>query len=120
MRLHKLPLLLLPLCFMAQAGKSVAPLQIPAGASQTPPQTSTPQQDEASEQLRADAEEGIKHMLVSQIEAWNRGQLEGFMQGYWHDPDLTFFSGAAVTKGWEPTLLRYRRTYQGQGKEMGT
>src|SRR5258708_22407305 len=41
------------------------------------------------------------------------------MEGYWHSPDLTFFSGATVTNGWEPTLERYRRKYQGQGKEMG-
>jgi beta-aspartyl-peptidase (threonine type) len=71
------------------------------------------------EQVRADAEEGIKHMLVSQIGAWNHGQLEGFMQGYWRSPDLTFFSEATVTKGWEPTLVRYRQRYKSQGKEMG-
>jgi len=58
-------------------------------------------------------------MLVSQVEAWNQGQIEGFMQGYWHSPELTFFSGGTVTKGWEPTLQRYRQRYQGQGKEMG-
>jgi ketosteroid isomerase-like protein len=118
MRLLKLPLLLLPLCLMAQAGNTVPPVQKPPTASQNPHQTSTPQ-DEALEQFRADAEEGIKHMLVSQIEAWNRRQLEGFMQGYWHTPDVTFFSGAQVTKGWDPMLLRYRQAYQSQGKEMG-
>ena len=58
-------------------------------------------------------------MLVSQIEAWNHGQIEGFMQGYWRSPDLTFYSGGTVTKGWEPTLQRYRQRYTGQGKEMG-
>src|SRR5260370_12491085 len=79
------------------------------------------QQQEAtnSDQFRADVEEGVKHMLVSQIEAWNHQKLEGFMQGYWRSPDLTFFSGASVTKGWEPTLQRYRQRYQSQGKEMG-
>jgi len=118
MRLLKLPLLLLPLCLMAQAGNTAPPVQKPPAASQNPHQTSTPQ-DEALEQFRADAEEGIKHMLVSQIEAWNRRQLEGFMQGYWHTPDVTFFSGAQVTKGWDPMLLRYRQAYQSQGKEMG-
>ncbi len=58
-------------------------------------------------------------MLLSQVEAWNHGQLEGFMQGYWHSPDLTFFSGATETRGWEPTLARYRQRYQAEGKEMG-
>ncbi len=65
------------------------------------------------------AEGGIKHLLVSQVEAWNRGNLEGFMRGYWRSPELTFFSGATVTKGWGPTLARYKERYQGQGKEMG-
>ena len=58
----------------------------------------TPQQ-ESLEDVRADLEEGIKHLLISQVEAWNHGQLETFMQGYWQSPDLTFFSGATVTKG---------------------
>lgn len=64
-------------------------------------------------------EQGIKHVLVSQVEAWNHGNLEGFMNGYWRSPDLTFFSGATVTKGWEPTLERYRKNYQSGGKQMG-
>jgi len=77
------------------------------------------QQQESLEDVRAELEEGIKHLLVSHVEAWNHGQLEAFMQGYWQSPDLTFFSGAAVTKGWQPTLDRYRQRYQSQGKEMG-
>lgn len=68
---------------------------------------------------RGAAEEAIKHLMLSQVEAWNRADLEGFMLGYWHSPDLTFYSGATVTKGWEPTLARYRDRYQSQGKEMG-
>lgn len=77
------------------------------------------QQQESLEDVRGELEEGIKHLLVSQVEAWNHGQLEAFMQGYWQSPDLTFFSGATVTKGWEPTLQRYRQRYQSEGKEMG-
>ncbi|HKR96822.1 MAG TPA: nuclear transport factor 2 family protein, partial [Candidatus Angelobacter sp.] len=77
------------------------------------------QQQEVPQESRAGLEEGIKHLLVSQVEAWNHGDLQGFMQGYWHSPDLTFFSGATVTKGWEPTLSRYRQRYQAEGKEMG-
>lgn len=83
------------------------------------PAAAAPQQQETLDDVRADMEEGIKHLLVSQVEAWNHGKLEGFMQGYWQSPDLTFFSGATVTKGWEPTLQRYRQRYQSEGKEMG-
>lgn len=74
---------------------------------------------EIPEAARAKLEEGIKHVLVSQVEAWNRGDLEGFMQGYWNSPDLTFFSGTTVTKGWAPTLARYKQRYQSEGHEMG-
>jgi ketosteroid isomerase-like protein len=59
-------------------------------------------------------------VLHAQQEAWNRHDLEGFMAGYWNSPDLTFFSGAQRTSGWQGALDRYRKNYQEQGKEMGT
>jgi beta-aspartyl-peptidase (threonine type) len=58
-------------------------------------------------------------VLDRQVEAWNRRDLEGFMQGYWHSPELTFYSGGTVVSGWETTLARYRNRYQGEGHEMG-
>lgn len=61
----------------------------------------------------------IRAVLQGQVEAWNRHDLEGFMEGYWNSPDLTFFSDAKETKGWEATLARYREKYQGNGAEMG-
>jgi beta-aspartyl-peptidase (threonine type) len=57
--------------------------------------------------------------LDLQVEAWNRHDLEGFMGGYWHSPDLTFYSGNTVVSGWEETLGRYRKRYQSAGNEMG-
>lgn len=65
------------------------------------------------------AEQQIAATLNAQMEAWNRGDLEGFMQGYWNSPELTFFSGGAATKGWQPTLDRYRKRYKSTGNEMG-
>lgn len=92
--------------------------QIAAGqASST--QNTAAQQPENPEQARGDAEEAIKHLLVSQIEAWNRGDLKGFMEGYWHSPDLTFFSGGTVNKSWNAAMQRYQQRYQGAGKQMG-
>lgn len=58
-------------------------------------------------------------VLDAQVEAWNRGDLEGFMAGYWRSPDLVFCSGDTVTKGWDETLARYRKRYQAEGREMG-
>jgi len=113
MRLQLITLLLLPLLLSAQ---TVTTPDI-SGHPQQP--ATDAQREETPVDQRADLEEGIKHVLVSQVEAWNHGKLDAFMQGYWHSPDLTFFSGATVTRGWEPTLLRYRQRYQAEGKEMG-
>jgi beta-aspartyl-peptidase (threonine type) len=113
MRFHLITLLLLPLLLSAQTATT------PDKTSGHPQQPATDAQRETPVDQRADLEEGIKHVLVSQVEAWNHGKLDAFMQGYWHSPDLTFFSGATVTRGWEPTLLRYRQRYQTEGKEMG-
>ncbi len=61
----------------------------------------------------------ILDVLDSQSEAWNRGELEGFMAGYWESPDLIFTSGGRVNRGWETTLEKYRETYGGGQASMG-
>jgi beta-aspartyl-peptidase (threonine type) len=61
----------------------------------------------------------VENVLRTQQAAWNRHDLEGFMAGYWNSPQLTFFSDAHETSGWEGALARYRNRYQGEGKEMG-
>jgi beta-aspartyl-peptidase (threonine type) len=65
------------------------------------------------------AEKAIRKLIDDQTTAWNRGDLDGFMAGYWKSDDLTFFSGETVTKGWQATFDRYRKKYQADGKEMG-
>ena len=61
----------------------------------------------------------VRQVLQRQQEAWNRHDLEGFMTGYWNSSELTFFSGARATSGWQPTLDHYRKSYQSEGREMG-
>ena len=65
------------------------------------------------------ARTAIRKMIEQQQAAWNRKDLEAFMSGYWNSPDLTFFSGAREAKGWQAALDRYKKTYQGAGREMG-
>ena len=65
-------------------------------------------------------ETAIRQLLQSQVDAWNHHDLDSFMVGYWRSPDLTFFSGTTETKGWQPTLARYRKNYQTEGHSMGT
>jgi beta-aspartyl-peptidase (threonine type) len=61
----------------------------------------------------------IRKVLDDQATAWNKGDLEGFMKGYWNSKELTFYSGKDRRQGWQETLERYRKRYQGEGKEMG-
>ena len=62
----------------------------------------------------------VEQVLHTQQEAWNRHDLDAFMTGYWNSAELTFFSGAKQTSGWQPTLDRYKATYASPGHEMGT
>ncbi|MBI5433907.1 MAG: nuclear transport factor 2 family protein [Planctomycetes bacterium] len=56
----------------------------------------------------------------AQEAAWNARDVDGFMaQGYWNSPEMSFLSGGSWTKGYEPTLERYRASYTASGKEMG-
>jgi ketosteroid isomerase-like protein len=66
-----------------------------------------------------EAKSAITHVLQEQTTAWNRQDMEGFMAGYWNSPELTFFSGAHESKGWQAALNRYKKNYQGVGHEMG-
>jgi beta-aspartyl-peptidase (threonine type) len=53
----------------------------------------------------------IREVLIAQTKAWNKGDLEGFMGGYWRDANLTFISGDNITKGWDATKARYQAKY---------
>ena len=64
-------------------------------------------------------EKDIRAVLEDQTVAWNKGDLEGFMKGYWNSKDLTFYSGKDKRNGWQDTIDRYKKRYQGEGKEMG-
>jgi uncharacterized protein (TIGR02246 family) len=67
----------------------------------------------------ADDEKDIRAVLDAQAAAWNKGDLDGFMAGYWNDDKLTFISGGNITFGWKATKERYVKRYQADGKEMG-
>ncbi len=64
------------------------------------------------------AKASIRKVIEDQQAAWNRQDLEAFMGGYWNSPELTFFSGAHESNGWQAALNRYKKNYQGAGREM--
>ncbi len=55
----------------------------------------------------------ILSLLKAQVEAWNRGDFEGFMAYYWESPDMTFQSGNRRLSGWDTLLKRYQTNYAG-------
>ena len=61
----------------------------------------------------------IRAVLDAQVAAWNRGDIEGFMDGYWRSPETVFVSGDTVTHGWQTVLDRYKKGYSTREK-MGT
>jgi len=73
----------------------------------------------AAQPQKEDGKKAIQAVLDAQVAAWNQGDLPKFMEGYWQSPHLTFYSAKKVTRGWQATLERYQKTYQGEGREMG-
>jgi uncharacterized protein (TIGR02246 family) len=61
----------------------------------------------------------IRAVLDAQRDAWNRGDIEGYMDGYARSDDTVFVSGDNVTRGWQTVLERYRKNYDSREK-MGT
>ncbi|MEL6870243.1 MAG: nuclear transport factor 2 family protein [Pseudomonadota bacterium] len=53
----------------------------------------------------------IRAMLNQQVDAWNAGNIDGFMAHYWRDPDVRFASGGDVKRGWQRVLDQYRERY---------
>ena len=64
------------------------------------------------------SEQAVISVLRAQQAAWNAGDIDGFMQGYWQSPELRFASGGSVTRGYEATLARYHKRYSNRS-EMG-
>lgn len=60
----------------------------------------------------------IHAVLQDQVAAWNRGDIEGYMQGYWNSDSTVFISGGSILYGWNRVLERYKKTY-GTKEKMG-
>jgi ketosteroid isomerase-like protein len=60
--------------------------------------------------------DAIKAVLEAQAAAWNRGDLEGYMDGYDRSTNTEFVGGDTITRGWQTVLERYRRNYSSREK----
>jgi len=61
----------------------------------------------------------VRAVLDAQRDAWNRGDLSGYMDGYARSADTVFVSGDNVTRGWQTVFDRYQKNYNSREK-MGT
>jgi len=61
----------------------------------------------------------IQSVLNAQQEAWNRGDIDAFMNGYARSPSPIFVSGDEVQRGWDTVREHYRKKYSDHTK-MGT
>lgn len=62
------------------------------------------------------AEIAIRAVLDAQRDAWNRGDIEGYMDGYDRSTNTVFVSGDRLTRGWQTVLERYKRGYDTREK----
>jgi len=61
----------------------------------------------------------IRAVLEAQAAAWNRGDVEAYMDGYDRSPNTEFVGGDSITRGWQEVLDRYKKKYDTREK-MGT
>ena len=77
------------------AGCASAPPKLAATAPETP----------------ATVRRDIVALLTTQTAAWNRGDVAGFMHGYWPSDSLVFIGKSGLTYGYQATLSNYRKNY---------
>jgi ketosteroid isomerase-like protein len=76
-----------------------------AACATTPKRAFTPADDAA-----------VRAVLAAQMDAWNRGDLDGFLDGYARVPALVFTSGSKVRRGWQETHDTFLKRY-GEAKD---
>lgn len=63
--------------------------------------------------------ETVLSILDNQTRAWNNGDIENFMVGYWNSDSLMYVGKGGITYGYKPTLENYKKNY-GSKEKMGT
>ena len=71
-------------------------------------------QDKSSYDIKA--ADAIRAVLDAQAAAWNRGELEGYMDGYDRSNNTEFVGGDTIDRGWQTVLDRYKKKYDSREK----
>lgn len=56
-------------------------------------------------------EAAIRKMLAAQVAEWNKGNIDGYMKGYWENDSLLFIGSKGPRYGYQTTLKRYKEAY---------
>jgi ketosteroid isomerase-like protein len=62
------------------------------------------------------ADQEIRAVMQAQVAAWNRGDVDGFMEGYARSKATQFVSGDRLTRGWQTVRDRYKKKYDSREK----
>ncbi len=62
-------------------------------------------------QAQQNDKKAILQVLETQRLAWNQGNLETFMDGYWRSDSLLFVGANGPKYGWQNTLDNYKKGY---------
>jgi ketosteroid isomerase-like protein len=62
-----------------------------------------PSKDEAS----------IRGLMANQVDAWNKGNIDAFMKGYWDNDSLVFIGKSGPSYGYRQALANYKKNYSG-------
>jgi uncharacterized protein (TIGR02246 family) len=91
----------------AEAGAQVERARALAARASRRSADDAPSTTDGDDEIRA----AVEAVLAAQQEAWNRGDVDAFVDHYWHSNDVTFSSGGKMTRGWEETVRGYRERY---------
>ena len=61
-------------------------------------------------------QKAIEKILLDQVAAWNAGDIDGYMKGYWNSDSTVFVSGGNLTRGYSGVLSRYKKSYDTREK----
>lgn len=75
--------------------------------------------NQSSERNATQTVSEIRAVIQAQQEAWNRGDIDAFMNGYARSDSTVFVSGDTITRGWQMAREHYKTTYNNRAK-MGT
>jgi uncharacterized protein (TIGR02246 family) len=64
------------------------------------------------------AETAIRQLMADQAAAWNKGDVDEFMKGYWNNDSLMFIGHSGITYGYQQTLDHYKKDYS-NADQMG-